>query len=860
MSQYSLTNRMSEMVLTPPSRFINPYQQDQNRNRRDFEGAIPRFDTVILDQILKEKFLRSIVTRCRQNDDLAIREHYRQYMPYILAEVQASVNERVNSLESGSRILKSPVLMKRERDDVERVGLFISFRLEISSKDLPRLDHGFYNELVVLMPPDQGNETPLYFAVARLARGQRDDVDEVDSDDDESNSDAPPPPPRLLQLRVTMRQEDYNDLCRSGATEIRLEMCHIQGLIPAERQYNACRDPPLGAHAARQIASATLPPWPDAAINNSATPAAHLSALNESQRRCVERLAAPVEGETDDDLSSSVSMDGRPQSGLFLLQGPPGTGKTTTTAALIAELALRYRDCSLLICAPSNQALRELLVRVNELFTRHPPEEVPPMALVGVAKKLPPALDNVYAHKFASRLFKPLIDLKRQLRNLLRRRHNEVLIVRAIRKHCTAVVLPRMDGLVVGHNAFSVRRHVLKEVQKLRLEVNAAVAAVITEADGVLAEAEAEAEAEADGLVTATETLIALLQNGAKHCELFVVQRAQIVFATLVGSGRPWLQKQRESFDVVVVDEAGQALVPEVVIPMHFAPRLMVQVGDPQQLAPVVQAVSPTHLFGQSMMQQLMVEQSQPFERLHVQYRMHPAICDWVSDTFYDGALVTDASVSARPSLRAQFPRLDTRLDAPSLFVDVSRGAEARGEGHSWRNEEEARLVVDTLLYLLRHCAVPAGSVGVVSFYASQVALLKSLLTTRLQHELRGGRITRDQRRDWARVTVHTVDGFQGGERAITLVSCVRSTAAVGFLSNARRLNVAMSRAQSARWVFGHGAGLRGAADTVLPSFLAVHRSPLPAETLAAVIHGPTAASGGGIAVAAPARVLRRSA
>lgn len=112
----------------------------------------------------------------------------------------------MTSLESGSRNLRSPILMRRERDDVQRVGSFVSFRLEISSSGMQKLDHGFHNELVVLMPRD--DETPLFFVVARLERSQHDDVDEVDSDDDESDSDAPRPP-----------QEDYDDLCRSGATE-----------------------------------------------------------------------------------------------------------------------------------------------------------------------------------------------------------------------------------------------------------------------------------------------------------------------------------------------------------------------------------------------------------------------------------------------------------------------------------------------------------------------------------------------------------------------------------------------------------------------------------------------------------------
>eukprot|EP01033_Poteriospumella_lacustris_P020498 gene20498-15032_t len=175
MAYYNLPDHMAAMVLTPPQRTFNPHGRDHRNNRRDFEGAIPSFDKVVLDQILAPLVLRPLVTKWRPNDGLALREHFRQYQPYIMAELLKAVNEKVESLESGRRNQRAPARMKREQDDVECVGSFVSVRLEISSKDMPKLDHGFYNELVALIPPDQGDETPLYFAVARLARGQRDE-------------------------------------------------------------------------------------------------------------------------------------------------------------------------------------------------------------------------------------------------------------------------------------------------------------------------------------------------------------------------------------------------------------------------------------------------------------------------------------------------------------------------------------------------------------------------------------------------------------------------------------------------------------------------------------------------------------
>jgi superfamily I DNA and/or RNA helicase len=136
-------------------------------------------------------------------------------------------------------------------------------------------------------------------------------------------------------------------------------------------------------------------------------------------------------------------------------------------------------------------------------------------------------------------------------------------------------------------------------------------------------------------------------------------------------------------------------------------------------------------------------------------------------------------------------------------------------EGGAISNEEEADVVMRTALYLLRRGVRPE-QIGIITFYAAQVACLQRLQMNAAREEP----LMRE-------LTISTVDGFQGDERDFTLISCVRTGHSVGFLEEYRRINVALSRGKHARWVFGCQRAFReklerqGERNCVLRNFFA---------------------------------------
>ncbi len=271
-------------------------------------------------------------------------------------------------------------------------------------------------------------------------------------------------------------------------------------------------------------------------------------------------------------------------------------------------------------------------------------------------------------------------------------------------------------------------------------------------------------------------------------------------------------------FEWVVVDEAGQATEPAALqalrhMPFGFASRLLL-VGDHMQLPPVVPEEQPdTEPAGLEGMGLLLGDglRTSMFERLariwphavltlHKQYRMNDAICEVVSDTFYDGELVPGTEEVAKRSLAETLNELGGSIPTsdllspgfPVVFVDTSfddRAAEQAGAGEESRsNPFEARIVA-RLVWELSGC-VPEDAVGrllaevgVISAYRRQNNLIRQELR-RLHTTL-------------AEVRVDTVDRFQGGERDVMFVSLVNNGSALGRLhSDARRMNVAISRAR----------------------------------------------------------------
>lgn len=247
-------------------------------------------------------------------------------------------------------------------------------------------------------------------------------------------------------------------------------------------------------------------------------------------------------------------------------------------------------------------------------------------------------------------------------------------------------------------------------------------------------------------------------------------------------------------FDVVVIDEACQCTEPGCWPVVLRGDRLIIA-GDPCQLPPTVLSKEAAREgFAVSLMERLMKLYGERVTRqLTVQYRMHETIMRFSSGEFYAGQLTADVTVAEH--LLSDLPGMeqDVMTTTPLLFID-SAGAnwdeELEPEGESKRNPQEARLVAKLVERLLT-AGVAEGDIAVIAPYAAQVRLLRSLLH-------RPG------------VEVDTVDGFQGREKEVVVISLVRSNAQgeVGFLSDTRRMNVALTRARRKLIVVGDSATL----------------------------------------------------
>jgi ATP-dependent RNA/DNA helicase IGHMBP2 len=184
---------------------------------------------------------------------------------------------------------------------------------------------------------------------------------------------------------------------------------------------------------------------------------------------------------------------------------------------------------------------------------------------------------------------------------------------------------------------------------------------------------------------------------------------------------------------------------------------------------------------------------------LYIRYKMIKSSYRYRPSTmYYEERLITPDSVRARPCILQNNNRLPPTLKRPCVFVNVC-GEERRNgdETKSISNEIEVISVVNFAYYLMAS-GFKSQQVGIITFYASQVERIKSNLS----------RIAHRENISVPNIVVSNVDGFQGDECDITLISMVRTCTSVGFLNTPERINVAMTRAKYRRFVFGNSATL----------------------------------------------------
>lgn len=275
-----------------------------------------------------------------------------------------------------------------------------------------------------------------------------------------------------------------------------------------------------------------------------------------------------------------------------------------------------------------------------------------------------------------------------------------------------------------------------------------------------------------------------------------VMDSARVVASTLAGSDNNVLEGRR--FSTLFIDEAGQALEAACWIAIRKADRVVLA-GDHCQLPPTVKCVEAERAgLSTSLMETVVENCPNAVALLTVQYRMHERIMRFSSDWFYGGSLVAAPDVKYRSVLD---------FDNPMEWIDTAdEGFEERfvSATNGRVNPEEGAFLVEALEAYVRRIGTARIEdenidFGIISPYKAQVVYLRRTIRKNgLLHRL--GR----------RISVNTIDGFQGQERDVVFISLVRSNdyAGIGFLSDLRRMNVAITRARMKLVIIGDSSTL----------------------------------------------------
>lgn len=437
---------------------------------------------------------------------------------------------------------------------------------------------------------------------------------------------------------------------------------------------------------------------------------------------------------------------------MALIQGPPGTGKTTTVVEIILQEVTR--GSRVLACAASNIAVDNLVERLagQKLSSGGKKGGIVDVVRVGhPARLLPAVLDSSLEAKVL--------------------RSDDSALAKDCRKeikdlNTRLLKLGRKDRA----ERTGIRRDLRRLAKEERQRQERAVAAVLSS--------------------------------------------ASVICATLTGVGTRQLERL-PPFDVVVIDEAAQALEPACWAAL-LRGRRAVLAGDHLQLPPTVTSeVAAKRGLGVTL-----------FERAHalwghsaavmlnVQYRMNKSIMTWSSDELYDGRITAHASVAEHGL--AELPSVAERStitavngtanggtagvvpypieDLPVLLLIDTAGCDMEEEmeegGESKMNKGEASVAMAHVRRLLA-TGIKPSEIGVITPYAAQVGLLRELRSEGLGAGAGAGAGAQ-------LVEISTVDGFQGREKEAIVISMVRSNTSgeVGFLADNRRMNVAVTRAR----------------------------------------------------------------
>ncbi|KAI1104571.1 SEN1 N terminal-domain-containing protein [Jackrogersella minutella] len=478
-----------------------------------------------------------------------------------------------------------------------------------------------------------------------------------------------------------------------------------------------------------------------------------------------------------------------------LVQGPPGTGKTKTIVAMVGALltgsftattgtaikrpsgpnstASKGTSKKLLVCAPSNAAVDEIVLRLKS----------------GVKST------TGSFHKI----------------NVLRLGRTDAINAAVKDVTLDEMVKARLEGTANQNNGPSSRDLMHQEAGQIKSQLNdlrPQLEAARTVGDRAqvnqfqrkfdeLKRRQAQIGAKIDADKDSGNTVARENEIRRRQIQQEILDSAQVLCATLSGSGHEMFKNLQVEFETVIIDEAAQCVELSALIPLKYGCSKCILVGDPKQLPPTVLSQSAARYgYDQSLFVRMQRNHPDDVHLLDTQYRMHPEISLFPSQEFYERRLLDGDDMR---KLRHQ-PWHQSALLGPYRFFDVN-GIQERGrKGQSLVNLEELKVAMQLYERLMTDYSSTdfKGKIGIITPYKAQLYELRDQFSRRY-----GEKITEH-------IEFNTTDAFQGRECEIIIFSCVRAspTGGIGFMTDIRRMNVGLTRAKSSLFILGDSRAL----------------------------------------------------
>ncbi|CAL9224681.1 unnamed protein product, partial [Arabidopsis halleri] len=515
-------------------------------------------------------------------------------------------------------------------------------------------------------------------------------------------------------------------------------------------------------------------------------------------------------------LSCLETRNSNHKKSVKLIWGPPGTGKTKTVATLLLVL-LKLR-CKTVVCAPTNTAIVEVTSRLLALWKKsseHATYGLGNIVLAGNHKRMGIKKNDYLRDVFLDhrvsklgKLFSPSFGWKQSLESIIDLLKNTEtkyeqyvqFVKRKFNGLSEKLEIDMVDLYTHLPNSFISSEDVKKmiaareAIQRTRYFLQENSSRVESKKSSFKRLIRVDCCIQALLLLPKSFNMIPTFLKSEDRRN-FCLQNANIIICT-ASSAAEMNAERTGNVELLVVDEAAQLKECESVAALQLQGlRHAILIGDELQLPAMVHNDDCEKAkFGRSLFERL-VTLGHNKHLLDVQYRMHPSISSFPNKEFYGGR-ITDAANVQESIYQKRF--LQGNMFGSFSFINVGRGKEEFSDGHSRKNMVEVAVISEIISNLVKASSERKihMSVGVVTPYKGQVRAIQDRIRDKYS-SLSGELFT---------LNVRSVDGFQGGEEDVIIISTVRSNCngKVGFLSNRQRANVALTRARHCLWVIGN--------------------------------------------------------